>query len=112
MLTQDALQQLRNGSLDLAFVGLPLDAGALAARTIALEQLGATVPVDHPLAERPAVGLAELADDGLVTMRAGAGTTLREAIFAACAAAGSGRGWHMKSRIRTPRCRSLPAESG
>jgi DNA-binding transcriptional LysR family regulator len=88
LLTQDALQQLRNGSLDLAFVGLPLDAGTLSTRSIALEQLGATVPVDHPLAERPAIGLAELSDDGFVTMRAAQGSTLREAIFAACAAAG------------------------
>ena len=55
---------------------------------IALEQLGATVPVDHPLAERPAIGLAELSDDGFVTMRAAQGSTLREAIFSACAAAG------------------------
>ncbi|MBD1544334.1 LysR family transcriptional regulator [Arthrobacter sp. IA7] len=88
LLTQDAVQQLRNGSLDLAFVGLPLDAGALATRPIALEQLGAAVPVDHPLAERPAIGLAELSDDGFVTMRAAQGSTLREGIFAACAAAG------------------------
>ncbi|MDP9695591.1 UNVERIFIED_ORG: DNA-binding transcriptional LysR family regulator [Arthrobacter globiformis] len=88
LLTQDAVQQLRNGSLDLALVGLPLDVGALATRPIALEQLGATVPVDHPLAERPAIGLAELSDDGFVTMRAAQGSTLREGIFAACAAAG------------------------
>lgn len=88
LLTQDALNLLRNGSLDLSFIGLPVDAPSLATRRIAIEPLGATVPVDHPLAGRQTVALNELAGDGFVTMPGAQGSTLREAIFSACTAAG------------------------
>jgi DNA-binding transcriptional LysR family regulator len=88
LLTQDALNLLRTGSLDLSFIGLPVDAPSLATRRIAMEPLGATVPVDHPLAGRQTVALNELAGDGFVTMPQAQGSTLREAIFSACTAAG------------------------
>ncbi|MBT2535563.1 LysR family transcriptional regulator [Arthrobacter sp. ISL-69] len=88
LLTQDALDQLRNGSLDLSFIGLPVDAPSLATRSIAVEPLGAILPEDHPLAGRAAISLAELAVDGFITMPAAQGSTLREAIFSACTAAG------------------------
>ena len=88
LLTQDALDQLRNGSLDLSFIGLPVDAPSLATRRIAMEPLGAALPVDHPLAGRPQIALADLAADGFVTMPAAQGSTLREAVFSACTAAG------------------------
>ena len=41
-----------HGSLDLSFIGLPVDAPSLATRTHRQGALGATVPVDHPLAGR------------------------------------------------------------
>ncbi|MDQ1595702.1 MAG: hypothetical protein QOH40_2258 [Arthrobacter pascens] len=88
LLTQEALQQLIHGSLDLAFIGLPVDAPSLETRTIAKEGLGATVPVDHPLAGRESIDLAELAGDTFITMPAAQGSTLREATVAACNAAG------------------------
>lgn len=88
LLTQDALNLLHNGSLDVSFVGLPVDAPSLATRRIAIEPLGAAVPVDHPLAGRQTVALDELAGDGFVTMPEAQGSTLREATFAACTAAG------------------------
>lgn len=88
LLTQDALGHLHNGSMDLAFIGLPVDAPSLATRRIAVEPLGATVPVDHPLAGRSIIALHELAADGFVTMPEAQGSTLREAIFSACTAAG------------------------
>ena len=88
LLTQDALDQLGNGSLDLSFIGLPVDAPALATRSIAVEPLGAILPEDHPLAGRSAISLAELAADGFITMPAAQGSTLRDAIFSACTAAG------------------------
>ncbi|WP_205760013.1 LysR family substrate-binding domain-containing protein [Arthrobacter sp. PAMC25564] len=88
LLTQDAVDRLRNGALDLAFIGLPVDAPSLATRRIAVEPLGATLPVDHPLAARPSVALIELAGDGFVTMPEAQGSTLREVTFSACTAAG------------------------
>ncbi|MCF3138179.1 LysR family transcriptional regulator [Paenarthrobacter sp. AR 02] len=88
LLTQEALQQLGNGALDLAFIGLPVDAPSLATRRIATERLGATLPTDHPLAARSSVGLTDLAGDPFITMPAAQGSTLREVTFAACAAAG------------------------
>ncbi|MDR6639124.1 LysR family transcriptional regulator [Paenarthrobacter nitroguajacolicus] len=88
LLTQEALQQLGNGALDLAFIGLPVDAPSLATRRIATERLGATVPTDHLLAGRSSVELLDLAGDPFITMPAAQGSTLREVTFAACAAAG------------------------
>ncbi len=88
LLTQEALQQLSNGALDLAFIGLPIDAPSLATRRIATERLGVTVPADHPLAGQASVEMAELAGDPFITMPAAQGSTLREVTFAACAAAG------------------------
>jgi DNA-binding transcriptional LysR family regulator len=88
LLTQEALQQLINGALDLAFIGLPIDAPTLATRRIATERLGATVPADHRLAGRESVEVEELAGDPFITMPAAQGSTLREVTFAACAAAG------------------------
>ncbi|MDR6435104.1 DNA-binding transcriptional LysR family regulator [Paenarthrobacter nicotinovorans] len=88
LLTQEALQQLSNGSLDLAFIGLPIDAPALATRRIATERLGVTLPADHPLAGEASVHMAQLAGDPFITMPAAQGSTLREVTFAACAAAG------------------------
>jgi DNA-binding transcriptional LysR family regulator len=88
LLTQDSLDHLRNGSLDLSFIGLPVDAPSLATRSIAVEHLGATVPIDHPLAAQPSAKLSELAGEGFITMPAAQGSTLREATFSACTAAG------------------------
>ncbi|MGO4145336.1 LysR family transcriptional regulator [Paenarthrobacter sp. YAF11_1] len=88
LLTQEALHMLGNGALDLAFIGLPIDAPSLATRRIATERLGVTLPADHPLAGQASVELAELAGDPFITMPAAQGSTLREVTFAACAAAG------------------------
>lgn len=88
LLTQEALHQLGNGALDLAFIGLPIDAPSLATRRIAIERLGVTLPADHPLAGQASVEMAELANDPFITMPAAQGSTLREVTFAACAAAG------------------------
>lgn len=88
LLTHEALQRLGNGSLDLAFIGLPVDAPALATRRIAVERLGAAVPADHPLAHGESIELAELADEPFITMPAAQGSTLREVTLAACSAAG------------------------
>lgn len=88
LLTQNALDQLRQGSLDLAFIGLPIDEPLLATRRIARERLGAALPLDHSLADRASIELNELAEDDFVTLQQTQGSTLRESIIAACSAAG------------------------
>ncbi|WP_347108438.1 LysR family transcriptional regulator [Paenarthrobacter sp. S56] len=88
LLTQEALQQLGNGTLDVAFIGLPVDAPSLATRRIAVERLGVALPADHPLADAKSVELAALAGDQFITMPAAQGSTLREVTLAACSAAG------------------------
>jgi DNA-binding transcriptional LysR family regulator len=85
-------EQVRAGSLDVAFVGLFADQApeVLAHRVLAVEHLVAVVPRDHPLAGRAHVGLAELAGQGaFVEMRTESG--LRIQVDAAFARAGAAR---------------------
>jgi DNA-binding transcriptional LysR family regulator len=85
-------EQVRGGALDLAFVGLFADQvpDDLLHRVLAVEQLVAVVPRDHPLAARDRVGAAELAGHGpFVEMRAESG--LRNQVDAVFARAGASR---------------------
>lgn len=84
VLTADAVAQLQQGTLDLAFVGLPMDPSPLATRLIAREALGAALPVDHPLAHRPAVALADLADEDFISLPLHVGSALQETMMRAC----------------------------
>ncbi|MDR7300421.1 LysR family transcriptional regulator [Haloactinomyces albus] len=86
--TYDALHQLQQGSLDLAFVGLPLSAEMVCSRDIAEESLGVVLPVDHPLATADGIDLAELSGDDFVTMPLQAGSVYREIVVNACVRAG------------------------
>ena len=82
-------EQVHEGALDLAFIGLFADQlpDDLAHRVLAVEPLTAVVPRDHPLAGRSTVGLRELADGAdFVEMRAESG--LRTQVDAAFARAG------------------------
>ncbi|AUI50540.1 LysR family transcriptional regulator [Arthrobacter crystallopoietes] len=88
LLTQAALNQLTVGALDLCFIGLPVSTAKVATRLIAVEPLGATLPLDHPLAQQESIDLADLSDDSWVTMPARHGSSVREALFAACTTAG------------------------
>ncbi|WP_433875278.1 LysR family transcriptional regulator [Sinomonas atrocyanea] len=88
VVTGDAVAQLQQGTLDLAFVGLPLDPSPLASRLIAREALGAVVPVDHPLAQRATLDLGELRDEDFIMMPSGGGSDLERTATAACVAAG------------------------
>ena len=89
VLTRDAVAQIERGSLDLAFVALPLDpAPRVRSRLIAREPLGVALPIDHPRAGDPAVDLTELADADFITLPAASGSGLREAALGACVNAG------------------------
>ncbi len=61
------------GDVDLGLVSPPPRHGRLSTRTLARQPLVAAVPTDHPLADRDAVSVLDLAADPLVTMRPGFG---------------------------------------
>lgn len=89
VLTRDAVVQLERGSLDLAFVALPLDPSPkLHSRLIAREPLGVALPIDHPRAGDSAIDLTDLADADFITLPAASGSGLREVGVGACVSAG------------------------
>lgn len=87
-MTQNAVAQIDNGAMDLAFVGLPVDTSVVNARLIRREPYAAVLPSDHPLAGRVRIDLKELADDDFVSTPADAGSSLQEIAFQACVDAG------------------------
>lgn len=88
VMTQDAVEQLSSGRLDIAFVGLPVESSALATRLIAREALGVVVPVDHPVARLDGVALTELSGEGFVSTPESSGSMLQECALRACLEAG------------------------
>ena len=89
VLTRDGILQLERGSLDLAFVALPVDASPrVRSRLIAREPLGVALPIDHPRAGDPAIDLSDLADADFITLPAASGSGLHEAAVGACVSAG------------------------
>ncbi|WP_338217658.1 LysR family transcriptional regulator [Lacticaseibacillus salsurivasis] len=67
------LEALRAGSLDLGLLGSsgPLDAPALKVQPLTASPFTIVVPPDHPLAHKPAVTFAEVADEPFVTLTEG-----------------------------------------
>lgn len=90
VMTDEALQQLTQGSLDLAFIGLPVETSSIANRVIATEPLSAVLPLDHPLSGQVEIDLAVLADEDFVAMPRYPGSALRDALTRA----GAGAGFH------------------
>lgn len=88
VMSGEAVDRLVAGTLDLAFVGLPLHPGAVATRRIARERLGVVLPSDHRLAERAAVDLRELAEEAFITMPLLSGSALNDSALRACTASG------------------------
>jgi DNA-binding transcriptional LysR family regulator len=64
--TTSLLPQLRNATLELAVVNLPLADPDLATEALFDEARIVVVPVDHPLADRKSVTMAELAEHELL----------------------------------------------
>ncbi|HMC40729.1 MAG TPA: LysR substrate-binding domain-containing protein [Acidimicrobiales bacterium] len=77
---------LSAGSLDAAVVNLPQNSPDLVERPLFDEDLVLVVPLDHPLASRDRLTLAEL--DGLQLLLPAPGTAFRKEIEGASAAAG------------------------
>ncbi|MEQ3553330.1 LysR family transcriptional regulator [Pseudonocardia nematodicida] len=88
VMTDGGVVQVERGELDIAFVGLPIDPSPLASRLVAREPLGVVLPVDHPLAGRPEIDLADLSGDPFVSTPVSAGSALQRLAVEACARAG------------------------
>jgi DNA-binding transcriptional LysR family regulator len=82
--SEQLVQQIRAGHLDLALVGCATVPDGLDALTITQDRLVAAVPPGHPLTRQPRLTLHDLAAHPLVCMPPGTG--LRTAFDQACAA--------------------------
>ncbi len=82
------LQLLLDEAIDLAIVtaGEEHPSGALERRCLVVDEMVALLPDSHPLADRQAVALPELANEQFVLFKPGYG--LRRVVLDACAAAG------------------------
>nr|WP_248843453.1 LysR family transcriptional regulator [Streptomyces virginiae] len=84
--SEDLVEQVREGALDVAFLGLPTTARpqGVAARELARDRLVAVVAPDHPLAGEPSVDLRRLSREVFVDLPAGtAGRVQSDLAFSA-----------------------------
>ncbi|MFJ8582959.1 LysR family transcriptional regulator [Micromonospora sp. NPDC093277] len=84
--SEELLAQVKQGSIDVAFLGLPITARpqGVAAHELARDRLVAVVAPDHPLADEPAVDLRRLSSETFVDLPAGtAGRAQSDQAFAA-----------------------------
>ncbi|MEU0811856.1 LysR family transcriptional regulator [Streptomyces sp. NPDC005970] len=84
--SDDLVEQVRQGSIDVAFLGLPTTARpqGVAAHELARGRLIAVVAPDHPLAAEPAVDLRRLSSEVFVDLPAGtAGRAQTDQAFSA-----------------------------
>lgn len=86
--TGEGISRIRNGTLDIAFVGLPVKADDIRTRLIAKTELGAVVPVDHPLADARSISAAQLKDDDFLAMPMDGSSSMADALMRTCLAAG------------------------
>lgn len=79
-LSGEAVNRLEQGTIDLAFVGLPYHSPALDHLLISVERNHLIVPADHPLASRTSVPLHELAGESFVCTPREQGSAMRNAL--------------------------------
>jgi LysR family transcriptional regulator, transcription activator of glutamate synthase operon len=86
--SEEMAEMLRIDELDLAFLSVTerVESHGLGLHQLVAEELVALLPLDHPLAGRREVRMAELADEQFIAFRVGA--RLRELLFAAGREAG------------------------
>ena len=82
------VELLRLGQIDAGLVRPPIQAAGIEVEIVGREPLRAVLPYDHPLAERPSVDLAALADDPFVLFPRSIGPGLYDQIVGLCRAAG------------------------
>ena len=87
--TYDGIRRVRNGDLDIAFVGLvgQLD-DTMRSRVISRQRLGVVLPTDHRLAGGGAVSLAELRSERFVMGPVDGNSSLTVIALRACQDAG------------------------
>ena len=84
--SEELIERVRQGTLDAAFVGLPLGVRpqGVRSRELTRRDLVAVVAPDHPLADKEHVDLCQLADETFVDLPSGtAGRAQSDAAFAA-----------------------------
>ncbi|WP_285248353.1 LysR family transcriptional regulator [Pseudarthrobacter sp. efr-133-R2A-89] len=87
--TADGLAGVAKGTLDLAFVGLPeAPVPSVVTRLVASEEIGAVLPLDHPLAGESSISLRSLASDDFISPPLDGSSSMTEVMLAACLAAG------------------------
>jgi DNA-binding transcriptional LysR family regulator len=74
--------------LDVAFVRRPVDDPTLLTELVAVDDVVAVLPDDHPLAAQQSIPLAALAEDAWVVPPASASRAYREMLFADCSRSG------------------------
>jgi DNA-binding transcriptional LysR family regulator len=79
-LTGEGVARIEQGTVDLAFVGLPIHAPGLHHMLISVEDNYLIVPSEHPLAHRKSVHLKELADQPFVSTPRDRGSSMRNSL--------------------------------
>ncbi|MEL4359164.1 MULTISPECIES: LysR substrate-binding domain-containing protein [unclassified Luteococcus] len=89
-MTVGALQQLRRGAADIAFVGLPVNEDGITVMTVMEEPLGVVMPQGHRLltAHPDVIPLRALRDEAFIMARWDSGSSVRDATLQACQQAG------------------------
>lgn len=100
--TQQQLQALRSGTIDLGIVHMPADRSGLKSITLQKARLVAVLPMSHPCSGRRSIDLSELAHDDFILAPRQHAPGLFDAIITACATAGFGpRIQHRPERMMT-----------
>jgi DNA-binding transcriptional LysR family regulator len=83
-----AMDQVLDGTLDLALARTPIPHMELASRVVEVEELLCALPVGHPLAERETLSVGDLVNEDFISFPDSIGSMLRSTLFAMCAVAG------------------------
>lgn len=82
-----AVEQLLEGSIDLAFSRLPTHPD-LDSRVIQVEELLCALPDDHPMADREEIHLSDLAQEPFISLTEEQGSVLQATMASLCISAG------------------------
>ncbi len=87
--TVDSVERVRNGTIDLAFIRAPTaDAPGVQVDTILSEPMLAVVSSLHPLANKKAIALKQLAGEPFIMYPRKVGIGIYDSVFEACERAG------------------------
>jgi LysR family hydrogen peroxide-inducible transcriptional activator len=81
-LTANLASMLKRGALDAIVIALPFESAGVTTRVLFDEPFRLLVPSDHALAKRASVSTEDVADERLLTLRAG--NCFRDQVLAAC----------------------------